>query len=92
LASSDDKFENEQELYHETQWTKDSFDYHIVKVSFEDVGKDMKQKLREEGTRLKEKVHTIGSSHSFASDSKCDELIKNTLFANSNSGSSSCSL
>jgi hypothetical protein len=53
-----------------------------VKVSFEDVGEDMKQKLREGVTRLKEKVHTIGSLHSFASNSKCDEFINFTLFAN----------
>jgi hypothetical protein len=47
LASSNDEFENELELYHETQWTKDAFEYHNVKVWFEDVGEDMKQKLRE---------------------------------------------
>jgi pyruvate kinase len=41
LARSDDEIENDEELYHDTQWTKDAFD---VKVSFEDVGEDMKQK------------------------------------------------
>jgi hypothetical protein len=82
LASSDDEFENEEEFRHDTQWTTDAFDYHKVKVPFEDVGEDMKQTLREGVTRLKEKVHTIGSLHSFASDSKCEELINFSLFAN----------
>jgi hypothetical protein len=73
--------EDEEEVMN-TTWIAEDIDYHHVKVTFEDVGETLKEKLREGVEQLRHRITNLKKTQTFETDVVCDELHNFSAFAN----------